>query len=297
MSNTEQSFEEKRLAKLTNIRKAVGKMNADEKAVEIKSDEAMTTGQDGYGQDFVPSDLASIILESVRNQSTVMSKMPTPIVMPTATYTIPVEGSDPTWVATSEQADVTATAVTTSKAGTDDLVLVSKKYSTSVYASGELDEDSIVNIKSYLGNKFAVSYGELLDNILMNSDNTAGATGNVNLDDATPSAGSYYLHTDGMRESALTNSMDVNAGTLDVSDIRDARKLMGLKGADPSKLLLVVGIDVYYKLLSLGQVETMEKFGGSATIVNGVLASIDGIEVLPTNLLGLTEADGKISTT
>ena len=50
-------------------------------------------------------------------------------------------------------------------------------------------------------------------------------------------------------------------------------------------------------LLGLGQAETIEKFGGSATIVNGVLKAIDGIEILPTSLMGLTEADGKISTT
>lgn len=47
----------------------------------------------------------------------------------------------------------------------------------------------------------------------------------------------------------------------------------------------------------MGQAETVEKFGGRATVVNGTLSAIDGIEVLPTSLLGNAEADGKISTT
>jgi HK97 family phage major capsid protein len=103
--------------------------------IETRANEAMTTGQDGFGQDFVPTDLASTILAKVRDANTFVSKISAPIIMPTATYTIPVEGSDPTWIATGEQANVTGTAVTTSKAGTEDLVLTAKKYSASVYTS------------------------------------------------------------------------------------------------------------------------------------------------------------------
>lgn len=174
-------FAEQRLAKLEQIKKAVSGM-------ETRSNEAMTTGQDGYGQDFVPTDLSSQIINLVRDMGTLMGKLPSPISMPSASYTIPVEGTDPTWYATSEQANVTATAVTTSKAGTDDVTLVAKKYSTSVYSSGELDEDSIINIKSYLATKFSVSYAELLDKIILHGDTETGATGNVNSDDEAPAA-------------------------------------------------------------------------------------------------------------
>jgi hypothetical protein len=217
--------------------------------------------------------------------------------MPTATYTIPVEGTDPTWIATSENANVTGTAVTTSKAGTEDLVLTAKKYSTSVYASGELDEDSIVNIRSYLGEKMSKSYAELLDSVRYNGDIVTAATGNVNSDDGAPTAGLYYLHQDGLIKSAITNSKTTNAGALDLADIRSLRKSLGIKGANPSDLLLVVPIDVYYKLLGLGQAETVEKFGNRATVVNGVLTAIDGIEVITSSLIGNAKANGKISTT
>ena len=54
----------------------------------------------------------------------------------------------------------------------------------------------------------------------------------------------------------------INAGTLDLADIRDARKLMGLKGLNPADLLLVVNTDTYFKMLWLTQAETVEKFGG-----------------------------------
>lgn len=291
MPHIKKDYTEERLEKLNKIKKSV-------LAIETRSNEAMTTWQDGYGQDFVPSDLASQVINTVRNMGTFVSKLAAPIVMPTPTYTIPVEGGDQTWYATSEQANVTATAVTTSKVGTDDVVLTAKKYSSSVYASWELDEDSIVNIRSFLSDKFGKTYAELLDNIWINGDTETWATGNVNSDDGAPAAGTYYLHQNGLiKNSLVTNSKSVNAGSLDLQDIRSARKTLWLKGLDPSKLVLLVGTDVYFKMLSLTQVETIEKFGASATVVNGVLQAIDGIPVMPTSLLGNAEADGKKSTT
>jgi hypothetical protein len=71
-----------------------------------------------------------------------------------------------------------------------------------------------------------------------------------------------------MRKSAIDNSKTVNAGVVDSTDFRDARKLLGRKGLNPSKLLWILSADVYYKLLGLTPVETIEKFGTSATIVN-----------------------------
>jgi hypothetical protein len=78
-----------------------------------------------------------------------------------------------------------------------------------------------------------------------------------------------------MRKAAITNSKTVNAGTLELADFRRARKLLGRKGLDPSKLLWILGPDVYYKLLGLSQAETIEKFGSAATVVNGVISMID----------------------
>ena len=268
-----------------------------QKGEETRSDEAMHTDNTGNGKEFVPSDLASQVINSIRNSDTFMSKLSAPIVMPTPIYTLPIEGWDPTRYATNEQGDVPANAVTTSKAGTGAITLTAKKYSTSVYASSELDEDSIVNIKSYLAEKFSKSYIELLDNIRYNGDTETGATGNVNSDDWAPTAGSYFLHQDGLVKRAIANTKTLNVGSLSLSTIRSMRQMMWLKGAKPSELILVPTLDVYYNMLNMTQAETMEKFWGRATVTNGVLTAIDGIEVMPTSLLANAEADGKISTT
>lgn len=168
----------------------------------------------------------------------------------------------------------------------------------STYFTGELDDDSIINIRNYLSQKISQSYIELLDKIILHGDTETGGTGNINSDDGAPTAGTYYLHQDGvLKKSIVTATNTINAGTLDMTDIRDARKALGTKGIDPSKLILAMDTSVYFKLLGLTQVETMEKFGNAATIVNGRIIAIDGIEVLPLSYFGKAEADGKISTT
>lgn len=283
-------FQQKRLEKLQSIRKALA-------SVETKADESMHTDNTGAGEEFVDTGMASTVLNKVREENTLLSKLPTSIIMPTADYKLPIEGGDPTWYATAENKNVPADHYDESKAGTDSITLSAKKYTTMVYASGELDEDSIVNIRTYLGNKLATSYGELLDKAILNGDTETGATGNVNSDDGAPTAGSYFLHQDGLRKHALTNSLDTSIGALDVADLRQARYSMGKRGQDPSKLILACDLGTYYKILGLSQVETIEKFGQSATIVDGVLRFVDGMEVHPTSFLGTTEADGKISTT
>lgn len=294
---------EKRMQNLKAIQAAVSGKDANEvrnisRGIEKRANESMSTGQDGYGQDFIPSDLASTVLQKIREQGTLMSELPSPIVMPTSTYTIPVEGGDPTWFATSESTNVVATEYSNSKAGTDDLVLTAKKYTGMVYASGELEEDSIVNIRTYLTDKLSRSYSELLDKVVLNGDTTTAGTGNVNSDDGAPTAGSYFLHQNGIFKKVI-GTTEVDAGTLDLADIRAARKAMGKKGMNPSDLVLTVNQGVYFKLLGLTQAETMEKFGVNATVVNGVLSAIDGIKVLPlsTDIIGDAKADGKISTT
>lgn len=215
--------------------------------------------------------------------------------MPTTPYEVPINVSDSTFYLTSEQANVTGTAVTTSKVGTGKLTLTAAKLSNSVYYTGEFDEDSVVAGMPLVERNMTQAYRELLDNLLVNGDTTTAGTGNVNSDDAAIAAGTASLAFNGFRKFAIDNSKTVNGGTLGVEDILAARKALGKKGLDPTKLLFICGPELYMKLLGLAQVETIEKFGGNATIQNGILKSIYGIEVVTSGVVPLTEADGKVS--
>lgn len=265
-------------------------------SVETKGD-AMDTAESGAGSDFIDTGMASTVLQKVRDAQSLLGKLPTPMIMPTSSYVLPTEWADPTFYATAENTAWPWTEYASSNAGTSTITLVAKKFTAITYLSGELDEDTIVSIRPYIETKIANAYVELLDKGIINGDTVTASTGNVNLDDATPTAWSYFLHLDWLRKSAITNGNTVNAGTLDSTDFRAARQKLGRKGLNPSKLLWVLSADVYYKILGLTQVETIEKFGTGATFVNGVLQAVDWIEIITNGDVPNTEADWKVSTT
>jgi hypothetical protein len=129
----------------------------DALGIEKKSNEAMSSAQSGYGDEFVPTEMASEVIKLARQEGTLFSKIPSGniIEMPSQPYELPVEGGDPTFYNTSEQTNVTGTAVTTSKAATAKVTLTAAKFSASVYLSGELDDDAKIagGIQNYVQTK------------------------------------------------------------------------------------------------------------------------------------------------
>jgi hypothetical protein len=51
----------------------------------------MDTAESGAGEDFIDTGMASTVLQKVRDAQSVLSKLPTPLQMPTATWEIPTE--------------------------------------------------------------------------------------------------------------------------------------------------------------------------------------------------------------
>lgn len=274
----------------------------DALGIQKKANEAMSSAQSSYGDEFVPTEMAASVIKKARDESRILSSLPTSniIDMPTNPYQFPLEGADPTFYYTGEQANVAGTAVTNSKAGTANLTFTAKKFSASVYLSGELEEDAKIagGIRSYVEDKLAQAYAELIDKTMVNGDTETGGTGNVNSDNGAPTAGTYYLALDGLVKNAFTNSKTNNAGTLDAGDFMKLRSMLGgKKGSNPSKLLFILNPETYFKAMQLAQVETMEKFGSAATIENGVLKAIYGVPVVVNSDFALAEADGKVNTT
>jgi hypothetical protein len=53
----------------------------------------------------------------------------------------------------------------------------------------------------------------------------------------------------------------------------------------------------YAKLLSISDVATVDKFGPHATVLTGEIAKLDGVPILVSSELNLTQADGKLNAT
>jgi hypothetical protein len=58
--------------------------------MEVKGN-AMDTAESGAGSDFIDTGMASTVLQKVRDAQSVLSKLSTPIIMPTASFDIPTE--------------------------------------------------------------------------------------------------------------------------------------------------------------------------------------------------------------
>lgn len=191
----------------------------------------------------------------------------------------------------------------TKRISTKTISLVSAKLTLTSYYSDELLEDSVIDIASYVLSELLEAYDNSVHEILINGDTTVGATGNINIVDANTSTladgnKTDFLLFNGGRKLALSGAKTVNcAANLALSNVRTARSLMGVKGRNPKNLALVPDSKTYFNLMNLSQVETIEKFGDSATIKEGRLVALDGIEIIDREEIGLATATGEISAT
>jgi len=140
---------------------------------------------------------------------------------------------------------------------------------------------------------------DAIDNVLLNGDTEAGATGNINSDDEAPAATNKFMAFDGLRKLPLVtttaNKLDA-AGAPTASLMRQARFLMSNRYAlQPKQCVYLVDSGTYGKLLEANEIVTVDKYGQSASILTGEVGVIYGVPVLPTAEMALTEADGKLS--
>jgi len=252
----------------------------------------------GAGDEYVPTELAATLWEDFFLMSRVVGLFGTPIAMPSDPFDFPVGWGSITWrkgtVGEATDAQNPATAKSTMTA-TENIAEVNWAY--------DLDEDAVIAVLPTLTQELRRSGAEAMDAFALNADATATATGNINLDDATPPTDSYYLSNgqDGIRHYYLVDrtgqSTDVDS-TLDDAEWRAGIARMGKYGVDPGRIAAITNVKTYLiSLLSLTNVRTLDKYGPQATILTGELARMDGIPIVVSASMPLAEDDGKVSAT
>ncbi len=221
------------------------------------------------------------------------------------TFNILAEGADPTVYYATESVSASAAAglptaiapITTPAAALK--TITPSKLSERVMLTGELEEDWIISAVPELTLMMDNAMAAAVENVLVLGDTEAGATGNINSDDAAPSATAKFMAMNGFKKNALVTNV-ANArdgGTLAADDYSLTRKLMGVNGLNPKQVVYLVDMDTYYTTLPLSEVKTLEVFGNGATILTGELETIWGSPLLPSDQMTLTAADGKYTTT
>jgi len=283
----------------------------------LKASEVMAADSAGFGDEWVFNYYGTQLWEQIREQTPVYQKMlsygmdEAEIPQGYEAETIPLEGADPDWYVSTGGADenassgmVTPTSAS-SKFGTGQKSVTVAKLSTRLNYQQELEEDSIINIVREANRKINVSGAEQMERILINGDTATGASTNINLIDGTPATApskpSYTLLNGLAKLALVTNTANAAdaANTLADTIFLALLPLLGVDGkhaTDPNKVLYIIDNSTYFAALNLAILKTQDVFP-TATIVEGVLRRIYGIEIVRSGFFGKGNATGKVSAT
>ncbi|NDJ77558.1 MAG: phage major capsid protein [Chloroflexi bacterium] len=287
---------------------AVAQGDLDAAAVRelpIKSDELMHTTNETLGQEWVPDVWSSELWRKARAENVVLPLFRV-IEMPSNPFELPISGTDPTVYFVGETTDEDDLSLATANAnpipdstiGSGSVTLTAKKLALRVGFSAELVEDAVIPLISLYREQALRVMADAIDNVLLNGDTVTAATGNINSDDAAPTAKSKYLAFDGLRKLALAQHTKDADGAPSVALLRTTRFLMpGRYALRPKDCAWIVDGSTYAALLSDTSLATVDKFGPYASVINGEIAKVDGVPVLVSSEMPLTQADGKADST
>jgi HK97 family phage major capsid protein len=194
--------------------------------------------------------------------------------MPTNPFKLPIDGADAVAYLTAESTSDTATKITASTPGTNNVTFDAVKLACRVLVSTELEEDSVVAILPLLRDKIVQALAEAQENATINGD-----TDGTHMDSDVTAATDVRKAWDGYRKLAL-GAAKVDCSTFSITNLRAIRTAMGKYGVNPSNLAWIAGISVFNKMLGLDEVMTVDKYGPGATILTGELAKLDGIPII-----------------
>lgn len=281
------------------------------RALPFRANEIMQTDLAGAGDEWVGIAYDTAIWESARiapiwqqlvNRG--MGEIEIPQGMESI-YLLP-EGSDPTVYLVPQTTDMTSAGIPdarlpASHPSTDRRLLTTRKFGVTVPWSGEMEEDSLIPLLPELRRKMDKAVQEAIEYILINGDTATAPNTNINLIDGTPPDQALYLGADGFLKLALvttpTNSRD--GGVFSDDDFRLLLSLLGNDGAlayDRQALLFLLDNATHDAAIGIPAFKTQDVFS-NATIENGVLENVFGVDVLISGQMTRANSAGKISAT
>lgn len=274
----------------------------------IKANELSTSTQATFGDEWVPTLWSSQLWERARLENVIFPQMDV-IEMPSQPYELPIEGSDPTVSFVAETANESAltlndanSPIPDSKFGTGKVTISASKLALRTMFSAELDEDSIIPIIPRVRDQAERAMMDTFDFIILNGDTDATANTNINLIDGTPAATARYLAFNGLRKLPLitttTNAIDGGAAGVTLAQLRSLKSALSRNySARLSDLVYITNPEGHDRLLALPELLTIDKYGQNATILTGEVGRVNGIPVLVTGELGLSNTAGMVSGT
>lgn len=217
---------------------------------------------------------------------------------------IPVFGAPPTPLLYPENTQDDSADYATQDSTFQRVTVTASKFGLHQKWSGELEEESIIPFIAAIRQRQTQAVAFYSDDIIVNGDTTATATGNINSDDAAPSATDRRLAFDGIRHAALvdnTNNVTDASGALTYAMLTGMRpKLVDrtrltdwAHPVNPNEFVYLVNPEGEDAISSLDELITVDKYGPNAAVLQGEVARIGRNPLIVTMAVPLTESDGK----
>jgi HK97 family phage major capsid protein len=274
----------------TDVYKMVHKRLEEDKDLR----KALAVATSGSGAEWIPTGFSSQVLVTIELQLKIAALFNS-IAMPTNPYTLPVQTSNAEGYLIPESTADEATKIKASTPGTGNTTFNARKLANRVLFSEEINEDSIVAVRTFTMNEMSKAIARAHETALVNGDRTgaAGVAGSHFDNTGTALFTSNYdarLAFDGLRYFALNNA---GTSTKDFSNavpsdalMGNVRLLMGLHGVNPMDLVWTMSINTYLQSVNnLSNVQTLDKYGPQAVVLSGELMRYQGIPTVVSEYL------------
>lgn len=243
---------------------------------------ALTSTGVGTGDEWVPTGMASNLLDQIRLAVPTVNLFPV-VQMPTNPFDYPIRSTPGRAYIRSENTAVTEGTLSTAKRQ-----IAAYTFANYQAFSDEASEDAIIAVAGEIRSDLIRALGEGLEEALVNGDSDGANHFDEDYDTASAGSRTFNASFSGLRRFAIvdgggSNSTASGGGAfLTAATVAAALASMGKFGAQrTADLALLLNAESWLKLLTEANspILTVDKYGPSATILTGELSRIYGIPV------------------
>lgn len=281
----------------------------------VKVNEIVATNLSGFGTEWTGVAYETRLWEAVHESPMYQEMlqrgaMQLEVPQGVSSIDIPTEGSDPVWTTMPELNDMETDdrpparpAVTTPSTGKRSLAPT--ELGARIIFTDTMEEDSLFPLLPFYRTAMERSAQETVESIVFNGDTATAANTNLNLIDSTPTVdskgrGPAYLSMNGMLKLGLiTNSAlsrDAGVAFDDTDFIATLQLLPAKHQVATDRLMYVIDPYVSAAAMNIAAFKTRDVFT-RATLENGMLINVLGIDVRRTGFIERANALGRISAT
>ena len=261
---------------------------------------ALTISVAGSGLEWIPTGFSSQMIEQAEIASEVGQIFET-FAMPTNPYIVPVILDDGEAFKGVEDTTDSPAEFSSSTLTTGNLTFDAEKLIALYQVRDEATEDSIIPILPEMRASIARAVAKARDNAIINGQ----FTGKIDTGYTIATKDSRNLW-DGLRKltpTATNQSGSTWSKSNGLALIRSIVEEMGVYGLRPNDVAIIANANMINKMRGLTEVSTIDKYGAAATVTNGVLASLDGKDIIASqhvnenlNALGVYDASTETKT-